>query len=452
MRRILLVEPAYRNKYPPLGLMKISAYHKLREDYVHFVKGCHPELLDKQWDRVYVSSLFTFFWRETIRTIQYYGKAVRQPEDVFVGGVLATLLADEVKSETGATIIQGLIKEPGTLDADNRYVVDHLIPDYTILDDIDYSYGIENAYLGYATRGCPNRCDFCAVSRIEPQFVHYCPVKKQVRGIEEVYGTKKDLLLLDNNVLASKQFPDIVSDLLDLGFERGSRLEGKLRRLDFNQGLDARRLSLAKMKLLARTAIHPLRLALDDSRMKDLYVKRVKQARDHGILKFSTYVLFNYTDTPEDFYDRLRTSVVLNEELGTKISSFPMKFIPLDAKDRKYIGPHWNRQLIRGVQCILLATRGMVSPRLEFFEAAFGKTAEEFVKIALMPEPYIIYRRRHEANGAYDWGRLYDRLTDNQREQFLDLVSRKRVTKEDLKGARTKRLKRLLTHYVEPAE
>ena len=57
--KILLVEPAYRKKsaamvrgdkdipddslwYPPIGLMKISRYHKNRKDDVQFVAGeCH---------------------------------------------------------------------------------------------------------------------------------------------------------------------------------------------------------------------------------------------------------------------------------------------------------------------------------------------------------------------------------------------------------------------------
>ena len=36
--RILLVEPNYKNKYPPMGLMKISTYHKGRGDEVTFYK------------------------------------------------------------------------------------------------------------------------------------------------------------------------------------------------------------------------------------------------------------------------------------------------------------------------------------------------------------------------------------------------------------------------------
>ena len=39
-RRVLLIEPNYKNKYPPLGLMKISRYFRqICGDDVRFFKG-----------------------------------------------------------------------------------------------------------------------------------------------------------------------------------------------------------------------------------------------------------------------------------------------------------------------------------------------------------------------------------------------------------------------------
>jgi hypothetical protein len=38
-RRILLIEPGYRNKYPPMGLMKLATYYRTRGDDVRFWKG-----------------------------------------------------------------------------------------------------------------------------------------------------------------------------------------------------------------------------------------------------------------------------------------------------------------------------------------------------------------------------------------------------------------------------
>ena len=294
MRHILLVEPSYQNKYPPLGLMKISTYHKLKGDFVQFVKGCNPSLHDKRWDRIYISTLFTFYWKKTIDTIKYYIKSVDSSKNIFVGGVMATLLSDEIQSELGVTVLQGLIDRPGILGSGDHYVVDNLIPDYKILDETDYEYGLNDSYIAYATRGCPNQCKFCAVRKIESKFVHYVCLKKQIRGLEEIYGTKKDLTLLDNNVLASKHFEKIINDILELGFEKGAKFNNKLRRLDFNQGLDARLLTPEKISLLAKTPIKPMRIAFDFIEMKDIYTSQVNLAYDNGILDLSNYVLYNY--------------------------------------------------------------------------------------------------------------------------------------------------------------
>ena len=47
-KNILLVEPAYNNPYPPLGLMKISTWHKKKGDQVQLIKDSpHNDALDR---------------------------------------------------------------------------------------------------------------------------------------------------------------------------------------------------------------------------------------------------------------------------------------------------------------------------------------------------------------------------------------------------------------------
>ena len=117
-------------------------------------------------------------------------------------------------------------------------------------------------------------------------------------------------------------------------------------------------------------------------------------------------------------------------------------------KNRKHIGKNWNKKLIRGIQCILLATRGLVTPRKEFFEAAFGPTYEEFLKIVLMPEEYIIYRRKHEKDGAFDWRNTYEKLSCNERNVFMTLISDNEVHKQDNSKVSSGKIKQLLNHYI----
>lgn len=38
-RNILLIEPNYKNKFPPIALMKLATYHKRLGDKVIFYKG-----------------------------------------------------------------------------------------------------------------------------------------------------------------------------------------------------------------------------------------------------------------------------------------------------------------------------------------------------------------------------------------------------------------------------
>lgn len=446
--KILLVEPSYRNKYPPLGLMKISAFHKKRGDAVVFVKGLEKDIQLQMWDRIYITSLFSFFWNQTIKTIKYYEFSVKDPQNLFIGGPMATLMADEIQKETGYKPVRGLLNEKGKIRLPYDLRIDNIVPDYSILDEIDYKYPASNAYFSYITRGCIRKCPFCAVPKIEPFYVDYIPFKKQLNHIKKLYGEKKDLLLLDNNILASAKFDQIIDEIKEAGFYNGAKLNKSLRHVDFNQGIDLRLLTKKKMKRLAELPIKPLRIAFDHIKLKDKYIEKIEWAAEVGIKHLSNYILYNFQDTPEDFYERLKINVELNERLGTRVFSFPMKYMPVKNKNRKHIGKNWHPKYLRSIQCILSATHGVVGPRKRFFEAAFGKNLREFKKLLIMPDNYIIYRENHKNNGTADWWELYRSLPSSQKKEFLNIVHENNLKEET--HTKYPKVNKLISHYKNP--
>ena len=578
-KKVLLIEPNYSNKFPPVGLMKIATYYRNRGELYgdewevvfykgdlkkfvieritdnliekmndadgtnhnwHFYKDVlfeyirtrRTELLDSlplmipatsvdekpvkkivlfdlvneakdkywkktweqepEWDRVGVTTLFTFYWDITIETIEFAKKLVKDPKNLMVGGVLASIQPKELSEATGLHIhkkgqaggIHIGILRAGDLDKGDEQKIDELELDYSILDEIGYQYPMSNAYYRYTTRGCVNKCAFCAVPTLEPDYMPYIPLKERVERINDLYGEQKDLLLMDNNVLASEYYPQIIQEIIDCGFQKGAKfiqpnlLEiairnlqrnvndrayirkawylidelynslkgeesytfyticekyhitkyltttkesliaayeeikpiyekhhkpglGKLRIVDFNQGLDARLFTPDKARLMGQIAIRPVRIAFDDIRTEKKYCAAIRMCKDAGMRDFSNYLLYNFKDYPDDLYNRLKINVDLCDELNISIYSFPMKFHPIRKTDemeedyshnRDYIGIHWNRKYIRAIQAILNSTKGKIGKGTSFFYKAFGSNLDEYHKLLEMPETMIIYR------------------------------------------------------------
>lgn len=462
---ILLVEADYKNKYPPLGLMKISAYHKSIGDNVIFVKGQNKELKEKKWDRIYITTLFTFYWKKTLETIKFYYSSVVNPRNIYVGGIMATLMKNELSKEEsieGITIMTGLLDKTEML-GNEKTPVDRITPDYSIIDAdcnkyLDYKYEVSDAYITSTTKGCIRKCAFCAVSTLEPEYCEYIDIKEQIEDVNNQYGEKRDLMLMDNNILASDKLSNIVDDLVFLGFGRGNKSyekkQGKrtirqTRRIDFNQGIDARLLNEDKMKLLAKLEIKPLRIAFDhaDDESVKIYIEAQKLAAKYGVKNLSNYILFNFLDTPNDLYKRLRINIELNEEfrkknLDTSIWSFPMKYMPISGehcKDRKYIGKHWNAKMLRGVQCILNATHGVVGPKRDFFNLAFGQDYNQFIELIYMPELYIT-RRTDNKDKIDEWKKIYRSLTQEEKMKFVELIQNNKFPKLNIDNEKISKL------------
>lgn len=448
--RILLLEPSYRNKYPPLGLMKIAAYHKERGHQVTFMKDRPGGYrLGEPWDRAYVTTLFSFEWKRTAAAIDFAIRATGDRTDrVFVGGIAASLMQDEFLREdrwNGVRFIRGLLVGPpaealrlgpdefGSGDMQSR-PIEERVPDYGILNDVDYIYPVHDAYFGYASRGCIRKCAFCGVPKLEGEQRDMPPLATLVNGIADAYEEKKDLVLMDNNITASPRYREVIAEIRDLGFVRGAKLDrdgGRplKRRVDFNQGVDARILARSPMYLkeMGKICIDPLRIAFDHIGVRKVYESAVRMAADNQITSLSNYMLYNFMDTPSDLYRRMRINIDLNEELGVRIWSFPMRYQPVNLKDRSHIGRNWNRYSLRSFQMILQATRGIVSGNPAFFDRAYGSGCEQFKKLLSLPHAFIFHRSHYEKGGdgeavRAEYENLRARMSDSQEREFLAIL------------------------------
>lgn len=213
-----MVEPNYKNKYPPIGLMKISTYFKQKGDCVRFHKGLLPLADIVSYDRVFITTLFTFDFDMCISTILYYREIVGN-ENTYVGGIAATIIPDAfIERIPNLQLLKGQLTSSRVLGYDDDINIDLLELDYDILLDVAYEYGAADSYFLYTTRGCPRKCSFCAVKSLEPKFYDCNNIEKQLKCVNSRFGVKHDLLIMDNNILYSKNLNKTVEDLCSLGF------------------------------------------------------------------------------------------------------------------------------------------------------------------------------------------------------------------------------------------
>lgn len=453
-RRILLLEPGYKNKYPPLGLMKIAAYHGPhgKRDHVTFLKGFDPVARETAWDRIYVTTLFSFEYKKIAEAIDFALDAAGGRADrVFVGGIAASLMNDRFRAEPrwqGIRFIQGLLTEAPAVSlqldefaeelyADDRHgtPIEDLVPDYSILDQIDYKYPVRDAYFAYASRGCIRKCHFCGVPKLEGAQRDIESLGDYVRAIAARHGEKRDLTLMDNNVVASPRFREIIAEIRDLGFHAGATLKrpgervASKRRVDFNQGVDARILCKDPMYLreLATICLKPLRIAFDHLGLRKPYEQAIRYAADAGLRELSNYMLYNFRDDPADLFARMFLNVELNEELDIRIWSFPMRYQPTDLPERSFISDRWTRYQLRSLQLVLQATHGVVSGEPVFFRRAFGESVEAFERILLLPQHYIFNREwyeRYDGRGEFDeYLSVVGKLSPSSRQDLLRKLS-----------------------------
>ncbi|MBQ6959227.1 MAG: radical SAM protein [Bacteroidales bacterium] len=264
MARIGLIDVDGHN-FPNLPLMKLSAWHKQQGDLVEWYMP-----FGERYDVVYMSKVFSF--------TPDYDLAVNS-DKVVRGGTGYCIRLEHGREVFDAALDHNLPDE-----------IEHTYPDYSI-----YQRLTQDTAYGFLTRGCPRCCDFCIVAKKEGR----CSVK--VADLSEFWKGQKKIVLCDPNILACKDWRDLLQQLISTKAW-----------VDFNQGLDIRLMDEEKARLISQIKFKDIHFAWDRYEDMDEILPRLEMFAE--IAKISphghhaiVYTLTNYNTTIEQDLDRIYT-------------------------------------------------------------------------------------------------------------------------------------------------
>ena len=246
-------------RHPNLALMKISTYAKTKGYTTKLIED-YEELKYCNFHRIFLSKVFT---------------KTNVPEDI--------LSLHNIKyGGTGFFLDKApfLPKE-----------VEHIYPDYDLYTryiNSQLNKGIKRSYfkdyldysIGYTTRGCFRKCEFCVNKNYNKVSMH-SPVK------EFLNLSRKYILLLDDNVLGIYKWKNIFDELNDIG-----------KRFQFEQGLDIRLLNKKRAKVLSESKwIGDFIFAFDFLKDKTIIEKHLALWRTFSNKTTKLYILSAFEST-----------------------------------------------------------------------------------------------------------------------------------------------------------
>lgn len=261
--RIGLIDVDGHN-FPNIALMKLSAYHKKQGDTVEW----YEPMFSPDMDIVYMSKVFSF--------TDDYMYPIRAKKIVSGG------------SGYCIEIVNGKEYYNKSKDLQLPYEIEHIYPDYSLYPELTK----DTAY-GYLTRGCPRGCDFCHVEAKEGRKSY------KVADLSEFWSSQKNIVLLDPNITACREWKDLFQQLIDSGAY-----------VDFSQGLDIRLMTEEKAEMIKKIKVKQLHFAWDRYEDKEHILpkfKRFKEISGFDYRKLGVFVLCGFNTNLEQDLERIYT-------------------------------------------------------------------------------------------------------------------------------------------------
>jgi hypothetical protein len=262
MMRVGLIDVDGGGRFPNIVLMKIAAWHKAQGHEVSWYS-----MFDGWYDKVYMSKVFSF--------TPDYDYSINATE-VVRGG-----------SGYCIELVNGKEVYHKERDISLPEAVEHIYPDYSL-----YPTLTENTAYGFLTRGCPRGCEFCVVGKKEGR------CSKKVADLSEFWNGQKNIVLCDPNILACKDWKDLLQQLID-----------SKAWVDFNQGLDIRLMTEEKARILSEIKMKEVHFAWDKYEDKERVLPKLNLFAKHFRLghRAVVYTLVNFDTTLEQDLERIYT-------------------------------------------------------------------------------------------------------------------------------------------------
>jgi hypothetical protein len=289
---ILLIDNDYctrkEHHFPNLALMKLSTYNKDKGHNVRLAKiNDAGNSLFNTYDKAYIAKVFS----DTITPSFIFN----DKRNIVGGSGFGFDKAEKLPIE-----------------------IEHCMPDYSLYNPIiskinkNYIHYYTDYSVGFTTRGCIRKCDFC-INRNETNVYKHSDLS------EFVDNSRPFIMLLDDNIMAYNGWKKVFEQLNNTG-----------KKFVFKQGMDFRLLTDEKINVLINSNyLNVMHFAFDNIADKELIIKKFEQWTkikkiSSGNMLFYVFAGFDRLGKYDDsFYLRDISEIIERVEILFKYGAYP---------------------------------------------------------------------------------------------------------------------------------